>query len=77
LPLKLHVLMTPGCGHGQQTLALVRDVASKLAPAARIEATEIRTMEEAELYGFRGSPTVLVNGVDIEGPGGPGDLGLG
>jgi hypothetical protein len=77
LPLKLHVLMSPGCGHGQKTLALVREVASTLAPAARIEATEIRTIEEAELYGFRGSPTILVNGVDIEGPGAPGDFGLG
>lgn len=76
MAVRVHVLVSPGCRHGQQTLALVRDVASTLAPAARIETTEITSIEEAELLGFRGSPTVLVNGADIE-PGPPGGTGLG
>jgi protein-disulfide isomerase len=75
-PVAIHVLMSPGCGHGQKTLELVRAVAAELAPSARIETSEIRSMEEADLFGFRGSPTVLVNGVDVD-PGPPGGVGLG
>jgi len=68
--------MSPGCGHGREALERVRAVAAALAPDARIEASEIHSIEEAELCGFRGSPTVLVNGVDID-PGPPGGVGLG
>jgi len=74
--LRIHVLVSPGCAHGQKTIALVREVAATLAAGARIETSEIRSIEEAELLGFRGSPTVLVNGVDVE-PGPPGGVGLG
>ena len=76
VPVAIHVLMSPGCEHGQKTVELVRDAAAQLSPTARIETSEIRSLEEAEILGFRGSPTVLVNGVDIEtGP--PGGIGLG
>ena len=76
MAISIQVLMSPGCGHGQKTLELVRAVAAELAPGARIEAAEIRTIEEAELFGFRGSPTVLVNGADVD-PGPAGGVGLG
>ncbi len=72
----VQVLMSPGCGHGQKTLELVRRVLDELAPGARIEAITVATMADAERLGFRGSPTVLVDGTDIE-PGPPGGAGLG
>lgn len=72
----VQVQMSPGCGHGQQTVALVRGVVSRLAPGARVEIVEVRTREDAERLGFRGSPTVLVEGVDIE-PRPPAGAGLG
>lgn len=68
--------MSPGCGHGPRTLELVRDVAAGLAPGARVEASVVRSLDEAELLGFRGSPTVLVNGQDVD-PGPLGGTGLG
>jgi hypothetical protein len=66
MAISVHVQMSPGCGHGQQTIALVRDVLDQLAPDARVEIVDVRTIEEAERLCFRGSPTVLVDGEDIE-----------
>ncbi len=76
MAISVHVQMSPGCGHGQQTVALVQDVLDQLAADARVEIVEVRTVEEAERLGFRGSPTVLVDGEDIE-PRPPAGVGLG
>ncbi len=72
----VQVQMSPGCGHGQQTVELVRRVLDELAPDARIEPVAVESLEQAERLGFRGSPTVLIDGTDIE-PGPPGAVGLG
>jgi hypothetical protein len=74
--LTVQVQMSPGCGHGRQTVELVRQVLHELAPEARVERIEILTMEDAERVGFRGSPTVLIEGVDID-PDLPAGVGLG
>jgi hypothetical protein len=76
MAISVRVQMSPGCGHGQQTVALVRDVLSQLAPDARLEVVDVRTAEQAERLVFRGSPTVLVDGKDIE-PRPPAGVGLG
>jgi hypothetical protein len=74
--LTVQVLMSPGCGHGQQTLKLVRQALDELAPETRVESIDVRTMEDAERLCFRGSPTVLIGGVDID-PNPPASVGLG
>lgn len=74
--LSVQVQMSPGCGHGKKTLELVREVLAELAPDARVETVVVGTMDEAARLGFRGSPTVLIDGADIE-PGPPGGVGLG
>jgi hypothetical protein len=76
MAITVQVQMSPGCGHGEQTVALVRDVLRRLAPDARVEIVEVRTADDAERLGFRGSPTVLVEGADIE-PRPPAGVGLG
>ena len=76
MALTVQVQMSPGCGHGQKTVELVRRVVDEVAPEARIEAVTVATLDDAERLGFRGSPTVLVDGTDIE-PGPPGGGGLG
>jgi len=76
MSISVEVQMSPGCGHGRKTLELVRGVLDALAPDARIRTVTVATLEHAERLGFRGSPTVLVDGTDIEaGP--PGGVGLG
>ena len=74
--LTVQVQMSPGCGHGRQTVELVRQVLDELAPEARVERIEVLTMEDAERVGFRGSPTVLIDGMDID-PDLPAGVGLG
>ncbi|HZZ83404.1 MAG TPA: hypothetical protein VFE30_02615 [Anaeromyxobacteraceae bacterium] len=76
MALYVQVQMSPGCGHGRETVELVRGVLAELAPDARIETVTVATAEDAERLGFRGSPTVLIGGKDIE-PGPPGGTGLG
>jgi hypothetical protein len=76
MPIRVEVQMSPGCGHGQKTLDLVREVLSELAPDAQIETVTVATLDDAERLGFRGSPTVVVDGLDVE-PGPPGGVGLG
>ncbi len=76
MAIHVQVQMSPGCGHGGKTLDLVREVLTELAPDARIETVTVATLDDAERLGFRGSPTVLVDGTDIErGP--PGGVALG
>lgn len=68
MTISVQVQMSPGCGHGEQTVALVEEVLGQLAADARVEIVDVRTVEDVERLGFRGSPTVLVDGADIEPP---------
>ena len=70
------VLMSPGCGHGERTLAMVTDVVRELAPGTQVEAVMVATEAEAARLAFPGSPTVRVDGIDIE-PDAPTNVGLG
>jgi hypothetical protein len=54
----------------------VRDVLRALAPEARLELIDVATDADAQRLAFPGSPTVLVDGADID-PGPPGGVGLG
>jgi hypothetical protein len=76
MAIPVQVQMSPGCGHGRQTVELVRDVLAELAPDASVEIVEVRTADDAERLGFQGSPTVLVGGADID-PRPPSGTGLG
>ena len=76
MPIAVQVLMSPGCGHAAATLELLRALLPGLAPDAALEALEVTTAEEAARLGFPGSPTVRVDGRDVE-PGPPPGSGLG
>jgi len=74
--MRIQVLVSPGCGHGRRALDLVREVVGCDAPGAEVETVQVATVEEAERLAFRGSPTILVNGIDIDA-GAPKSVGLG
>jgi len=74
--MKIQVLMSPGCGHGARALELVADVMGKSAPGAEIETITVATHEDAARWSFAGSPTVRVDGIDID-PEAPTGVGLG
>lgn len=63
---RIEVLSLQGCPHAEETTRLVRESASRLLPGAEMFS---RTVSEVEMSdaGGAGSPTVLVDGRDIEG----------
>ncbi len=63
----IEVLITPDCPHAEAAVELVRDVASRLAPDAGLHVTTVRNPEEAGALAFPGSPTIRIDGIDIEG----------
>ena len=65
-PLAVEVLSLPGCPNVDETLLMAGHVALALVPGTEVR--DVRLTEgEARERGFPGSPTVLVNGRDIEG----------
>ena len=64
----VEVLVTPGCPHAEAAIGLVRDVAYRLAPESDVRVTTVCDANEAEALEFPGSPTVRVDGMDLEGP---------
>lgn len=64
---KIEVLTFDGCPHARAALELVRDVAAQLVPGEPVEQVRIETDEEARRAGFFGSPSVRIDGRDLEG----------
>jgi hypothetical protein len=65
-PLTVEVLSLPGCPSVEETLRLAGEVVFAVAPGTEVRDSRL-TEAEAAKRGFPGSPTVLVNGRDIEG----------
>ena len=62
----VEVLFFEGCPGYEPTLRLVREVAADAGVAVQIREVEIKSPEEAESLRFLGSPSVRINGRDIE-----------
>jgi len=60
------ILSTEGCMNTPRTILRIEEVAKALAVPIHIENVQIKTLEEARKYRFFGSPTVQINGVDID-----------
>ena len=65
-PMQVDILYFDGCPNYPATTALVRDVVQMLGLEASIREVEVRDAAEATRLRFFGSPTVLVNGQDID-----------
>ncbi len=66
-PPRIEVLRTPECPHADGAERRVREVAARLSPTSGIEVVRVETAAEAERHAFPGSPTVRVDGRDVEG----------
>jgi hypothetical protein len=64
--MRIRVLYFEGCPHHAPALERVRRVAADLGVEADIEDVEIRNTSEAKDLRFLGSPTVQIDGHDIE-----------
>jgi hypothetical protein len=65
-PLRVRVLRMEGCSATPTTVQLVEDVACALGVPIGLETVLVETPEQAEALAFLGSPTVQVEGRDIE-----------
>jgi hypothetical protein len=62
----VEVLTFDGCPHGEPALELVRRVVGELGVAADVRRIDVSDPEAAAAHRFLGSPTIRVNGRDIE-----------
>lgn len=66
--LKIEFLFIPGCESSGPALRLLRQVLAKEHCEAPVTVRIIQDEQSAVRRRFHGSPTILIDGVDIEGP---------
>ena len=64
--MQVRILSIEGCGGTEETTKRVEETAQELGIPIECEHILIKTQEEARKYRHIGSPTVQVNGLDIE-----------
>ena len=64
--MRVDVLFFDGCPNHPPAVELVRDVAEELGLDVEIGEVEVRDQAEAETLRFLGSPSIRVDGVDVE-----------
>jgi hypothetical protein len=62
----VEVLWFADCPHGRAALRLVREVVAQRAPGSTIRAIDATDPRVAERVRFPGSPTIRVNGRDVQ-----------
>ena len=62
----VQVLYVEGCPHWQATLETVRRTAAARELEAHVEAVPVQSHEDAVRLRFLGSPTVRIDGIDID-----------
>lgn len=65
--IRIDVLVSEGCPHAEAAIRLAQIVADRLGPGIGVERVDVSTPERAAALGFAGSPSIGVNGLDIEG----------
>ncbi len=74
--MRVELLETAACGHAAAAEALVRYVLASLEPTATLDVVTVTSAAQPEAARFGGSPTIRVDGVDLE-PDAPVVSGLG
>ena len=74
---KIELLLSPGCAAIEAASKLIKEVLSELGLRADVSEIMVHTLEEARSLKFLGSPSIRVNGNDVEpGAGHRQDYGL-
>jgi hypothetical protein len=63
---KVTVISTKGCVNTVPTIDLLTRTADKVGARIAVERVVIATQDEAVRYRFHGSPTVLLDGLDLD-----------
>lgn len=64
----IHIMVfsTKGCGNTLPAKKILEETAMEMGVNIEMKTMIISTQEEADKYGFHGSPTILVNGLDLD-----------
>ncbi|RJX28415.1 MAG: hypothetical protein C4525_16825 [Desulfarculus sp.] len=65
-PLRVELLVVPGCASREPLEGRLSELLNELAPEASFLTTVVDTPERAQELRFPGSPTVRINGLDLE-----------
>ena len=60
------ILYTEGCGNFLPTVELIKNIANEMDCFIDLETVKIESMDQAEDLKFLGSPTIQINGLDID-----------
>ena len=63
---KVKVASLQACGSTEPTIALVKETAKELNLQIDFEYVPVKTIEEARKHRHLGSPTIQINGLDID-----------
>lgn len=63
---EIEVLTFAGCPHAQPAVEMVERLVTELKLEAAVRRIKISDLEQAKAHRFLGSPTIRVNGRDIE-----------
>jgi len=66
--MQIQFLFWEGCPSHEPALERLRTVMKEEGVTAEIEIIEITTREQAQEWRFPGSPTILIDGLDIDPP---------
>ena len=64
--MKIQVVSLEKCGATPQTISLVKEVAREMGVEINFEHFIVKTSEDAVAHRHIGSPTVQINGLDID-----------
>jgi hypothetical protein len=60
------VLRRADCSHGEQAISAIKRLADEVSFRVQVDDVIVETDEEARARGCQGSPTILIEGRDIE-----------
>ena len=66
MAIDVRVLHISGCENAAATVSLVSEIRDNIGLVADLQVIEVRDQEQAETLQFLGSPTVQINGQDID-----------
>ncbi|HHT9155868.1 MAG TPA: DF family (seleno)protein [Candidatus Tripitaka sp. YC43] len=64
--LKIQLLHTESCHSYQEALVGIKEALKELGLSAELEVILVDSPEKARAYKFLGSPTIKINGIDLE-----------
>ena len=66
MTITVKVLFSEGCDNTPPTIDLIKQISSELGIEIDLKLIRIESQDQANQWKFLGSPTVQVNGLDIE-----------